>query len=115
MMSIILLLACQDSTLNSANDAPVVTIVRPADGSTFDPASPVAFCAQVDDELSGDDLEFLLESGVDGVLADRAGEACEGGNAGWVLTLSNTDHLLSLFATDASGQLGRTTLPSSLR
>ncbi len=92
--------------MSTANDAPVVTLIRPADGSTFDPASPVEFCVQIDDERPTDTLALTVESDVDGIVAEGAGEACSGGSTGWSVTLSNSPHHLSVFAIDENGGVG---------
>ena len=106
-MSLLVLLACQDATLSSADDAPTVTILRPANGSGFDPSSPIDLCAQVDDERPPEELALSVESDVDGVLAEGEGLACTGGNVGWNLTLSNTEHHLTVLAIDDAGQVGQ--------
>jgi hypothetical protein len=105
-MFLLLQLACQDATLATANDAPEVTILRPAEGATFDPSVPVALCAQIDDERAADTLTLSVESDVDGEVAAGVGEACSGGNMGWSFTLTNRDHHLTVLAIDEAGKVG---------
>ncbi|MBM4391449.1 MAG: hypothetical protein FJ090_10040, partial [Deltaproteobacteria bacterium] len=108
---LLLFLACgADNVVKSSNEAPIVTILRPVDGSSFDPALPVELCVQLEDESAAEKLAIVLQSDVDGVLAESpAGserEACKGGNFGVAVNLSGGNHVLSVFATDDDGDIG---------
>ena len=103
---LLFLLACGgDQTISSADDPPLVEILRPAEGERFIPGEVVEFCGQIADEASLDSVEMVLSSSVDDVL--WTGEPrvdCEGGNIGLSLELSDDVHVLTLSATDARGQ-----------
>ncbi|MBM4367345.1 MAG: putative metal-binding motif-containing protein, partial [Deltaproteobacteria bacterium] len=108
---LLLFLACgADNVVKSSNEAPIVTILRPVDGSSFDPALPVELCAQIEDETAAAKLAITVQSDVDGVLLELAAgdgrDACEGGNVGLSLDLSDGDHVLSVFASDEDGDIG---------
>ena len=104
-MMLPLLIACSDVQVTSTDDAPVVDLLRPADGSGFLPTEVVELCANVDDEAGLDALEITLASSVDGILEPTWGD-CDGGNLGAELVLSDADHLLTLSAVDGRGQAG---------
>ena len=99
------LLACSDVQVTSTDDAPVIELLRPSEGSAFLPTEGVELCANVDDEAGLDALEITLASSVDGLLEPSWGD-CDGGNLGAELVLSDADHLLTLSAVDPRGQAG---------
>jgi hypothetical protein len=51
--------ACSGATIRSVDEAPLVTVLSPVDGSEFVPGDPVDFCATVSDGDSEDSLDCL--------------------------------------------------------
>ncbi len=110
------LLACSQATLKSVDRAPILAILTPIDGASFDPAAPVEFCAQVDDGDALSDLQLVLSSNV--LSSDTGGTlwasdgapltGCDGGNLGLSLILTAATQTLSLSAVDSLGQAART-------
>jgi len=101
--------ACnRDITIDVVDRAPEVQILRPVTDSLFDPTDELFLCAIIDDEDELDMLSLLLESSVDGVLAnspDEFGGVCEGGNASIQLSLSEAEHTLELTVRDPAGNI----------
>ena len=105
LVLLLALSACTDASLGKIGDPPQVSIIRPGDGTAFDPLAPVELCLQVKDEASPEELEILVESDVDGVLVDSpaAFGACTGGNMGTGLALSDAEHVLTVTVIDPTG------------
>ena len=100
------LAACNyDTHVSSVDQAPEVLLLRPLDGDSFLPGEDVEVCASVSDDGPLDELELMLQSSDDGILAvSEDFGPCEGGDLGVVVTLSDTNHTLMLTAVDARGQ-----------
>ena len=95
-----------ENTLYSSDDPPDVQILRPLSGSEFEPTSLVSVCAYIVDELPLERLDIVVESSVDGVLEIDEWGACEEGNYGFEIPLSEAPHVLSVSARDEGGSLG---------
>ncbi len=105
--ALLVLAACNESTLGSSDKPPSVQIISPLDDAAFDPSGPVTFCAQVDDEDRLEELAILVQSSVDGTLWESDGttpEGCAGGNVGLTLTLTGSTQTLGISVVDSTGQ-----------
>ena len=114
ILTLLSLVACQDAGLSVYDSPPAITVLRPVTGTSFEPGQPFEFCASVSDE-NLDDVDLLLESSLDGILADEPREftACDGGNLGFELVLTEGEHQLSITATDDHGQTTTETITIS--
>lgn len=106
-MLLILLAACSDGQLSTNDKAPVVTLLRPQDGAAFVPGEAVDVCTQVDDEKDASQLTFTVQTDTDGVLFSGSPTACEGGNAGVSIVLSDNQQTLEVIVVDPGGQTGK--------
>jgi hypothetical protein len=89
--------------------APTVTISTPEDLTRYDEGEAVAFRGEATDVTTpADDLTFVWSSSLDGELPGAV--SADGSSAVFVEALSIGEHLVTLTATDADGEIGSDTI-----
>ncbi|MEZ4317636.1 MAG: MopE-related protein [Myxococcota bacterium] len=107
--ALVMVAGCTEVGLNDTSKGPGVELVLPVDGGRFDPALPVQVCAAIDTTADLSRVELVLASDVDGILATSGFTACDGGDLGIEVSLTDAPHVLSLTATDVQGRTGSDT------
>ena len=84
------------------NDAPVVTILQPVDGASFDSGTRITFEGTASDTEDGDVTAGLVwRSSIDGQI---------GTGGSFSIILSDGNHTISAKATDSNGKIGSSSI-----
>lgn len=106
MNILILLLSCNDVTVEKRNDEPEITILSPQRGDSFEEGETITFEAVASDlNDPGDGLEVRWESDLDGVLSDTFA-ATDGKNSFESTILSVGIHTITATVIDPEGAVG---------